>query len=218
MNLYTTRNEAIEREIRQPLAAGIEDLLTGGGTVEDYYDIDAIADETTTTTVTVGGQPRYCQDPTIYPDLFWEIVERHARPADADGRGPAALVARYASRQDRGPGLDEDGYTARLLGAVPPGSRYPGYADLLGLAAASAGHLRWLDLPDPWDPWPVLDEEAEEAYRRLAGRPDAERMDELAREIGTWLTDGGEPATIAIGALALAWAAALEGLAPASDA
>ena len=79
MNLYTTRNEAIEREIREPLAAGIEDLLDDGGTVEDYYDVDAIADETITTTVTAGGQLRYCQDPDIDPDLHWEIVERHAR-------------------------------------------------------------------------------------------------------------------------------------------
>ena len=79
MNLYTTRNEAIEREIRDVLAPGLDDLLADGGTVEDYYDIDAIADETITTTVTAGGQLRYCQDQTIDPDLFWEIVERHAR-------------------------------------------------------------------------------------------------------------------------------------------
>ena len=78
MNLYVTRNEAIRREIREPLAAGLSDLLADGGTVEDYYDVDAIADETITTTVTAGGQLRYCQDPDIDPDLFWEIVERRA--------------------------------------------------------------------------------------------------------------------------------------------
>ena len=79
MNLYTTRNDAIEREIRQPLASGLDDLLADGGTVEDYYDVDAIADETITTAVTAGGQLRYRQTPDIDPDLFWEIVERHAR-------------------------------------------------------------------------------------------------------------------------------------------
>ena len=79
MNLYTTRNEAIEYEIIEPLAAGLSDLLAYGGTVDDYYDIDAIADETITTIVTAGGQLRYCQDPDIYPDLLWEIVEQHAR-------------------------------------------------------------------------------------------------------------------------------------------
>ena len=222
MNLYTTRDEAAEREIRQPLAAGTEDLLPeprADGTcptVEDCYDIDAIADEVITTTVTAGGRPRRCQDPSIGADLLRETVERHARPADAEGQGPVARAVGGASRLDRdrdrgrgrgrGRGLDEDGYTARLLSTVPPGSRYPGYTDLLEVAAASAGHLRWLD---PRDPWPVLDEEAEEACRRLAGRTGSERLSDLASEIGTWLTDGGEPATLAIGGLALAWAAAL---------
>ena len=76
MNLYVTRNEAIEREIRDALRPGLEDL---DGPAEDYYDIAAIADEIITTTVTEGGQLRYCQDPDIYPNLFWEIVEKHAR-------------------------------------------------------------------------------------------------------------------------------------------
>ncbi len=79
MNLYTTRNEAIEREIRDALAPGLADLLADGGTVEDYYDIEAIADETITTTVTEGRQLRYCQDPAVDGDLFWDIVEQHAR-------------------------------------------------------------------------------------------------------------------------------------------
>lgn len=79
MNLHTTRNEAVEREIRGVLAPGLDDLLADGGTVDDYYDVDAIADETITTTVTAGGQLRYCQAPDIDPDLFWDIVEQHAR-------------------------------------------------------------------------------------------------------------------------------------------
>lgn len=79
MNLYTTRNEAVEREIRGVLAPGLDDLLADGGTVDDYYDVDAIADETITTTVTAGGQLRYCQAPDIAPYLFWDIVEQRAR-------------------------------------------------------------------------------------------------------------------------------------------
>ena len=75
MNLYTTRSEAIEREIR----AALEPSADLTGPIDEAFDIDAIADETITTTVTEGGQLRYCQSPDIYPDLFWEIVERHAR-------------------------------------------------------------------------------------------------------------------------------------------
>lgn len=78
--LYTTRNEVIEREIVEPLAVDLDDLLGDApdAMVRLYYDIDAIADETITTAVTEGGQLRYCQDPGIDVDLFWEIVERHA--------------------------------------------------------------------------------------------------------------------------------------------
>lgn len=79
MNLYTTRSEAIEREIRDALAAGLEDLLADGGTVEDYYDIGAIADETLEMFITKGGMVCYCLIPDIYPSLFWDIAERHAR-------------------------------------------------------------------------------------------------------------------------------------------
>lgn len=75
MTLYATRNEAIEREIRDVLRAS-EDLT---GPIDEAFDVDAIADETITTTVTAGGQLRYRQDPDIDPDLFWEIVERHTR-------------------------------------------------------------------------------------------------------------------------------------------
>lgn len=76
MNLYPTRNLAINHEIRDALAPGLEDL---DGTVDDYYDIDAIADETITMFITEGVAVAYCLSADIYPDLFWEIVERHAR-------------------------------------------------------------------------------------------------------------------------------------------
>lgn len=89
MNLYTTRNEAIEHEIRRPLAAGLEDLLADpkdDGThpaVDDYYDVAAIADEVLELFVTGPGRPPlHCLQPDIYPDLFRDIAERHALPAD----------------------------------------------------------------------------------------------------------------------------------------
>lgn len=75
MTLYTTRNEAIEREIRDVLRPS-EDVT---GPIDDAFDIDAIADETITTFVTEGGGVFYCQDSDIDDDLFWEIVEKHAR-------------------------------------------------------------------------------------------------------------------------------------------
>ena len=75
MNLYTTRNEAIEREIRDVLRPSAD--LTGP--IDDAFDIDAIADETITMFITEGGMVCYCQSPDIYPDRFWEIVERHTR-------------------------------------------------------------------------------------------------------------------------------------------
>lgn len=98
MNLYPTRTATIEHEIRRPLAERLEDLLSdplpgGDGspasltypTVEDYYDVAAIADEVLELFVTGGGArpPLYCLRPDIYPSLFWEIAEKHARPADA---------------------------------------------------------------------------------------------------------------------------------------
>lgn len=82
MDLYLTRNAAIENEIRQPLAAGIEDLLADGGTVEDYYDISAIADETIGLFVSLGRPVCYVLRPDIYPSLFQDICEQHARPAE----------------------------------------------------------------------------------------------------------------------------------------
>lgn len=75
MNLYTTRNEAIEREIRDVLRQS-EDVT---GPIDDAFDIDAIADETITTFITEGRMVTYCLSADIYPSKFWEIVERHAR-------------------------------------------------------------------------------------------------------------------------------------------
>lgn len=74
MTLYTTRNEAIEREIRDVLRPS-EDVT---GPIDDAFDIDAIADETITMFVTEGGGVFYCQDSDIDDGQFWEIVEKHA--------------------------------------------------------------------------------------------------------------------------------------------
>nr|DAX21680.1 MAG TPA: hypothetical protein [Caudoviricetes sp.] len=75
MNLYTTRSEAIEREIRDVLRQS-EDVT---GPIGEAFDIDAIANETITMFITEGGVVTYCLSADIYPDLFWEIVEKHAR-------------------------------------------------------------------------------------------------------------------------------------------
>ena len=75
MNLYTTRNEAIEREIRDVLRPS-EDVT---GPIDDAFDTDATADETITMFITEGRMVTYCLSADIYPSKFWEIVERHAR-------------------------------------------------------------------------------------------------------------------------------------------
>ena len=89
MNLYPTRAEAIEHEILKPLSEGLEDLLSEPlpgshthPTVEDYYDVQAIADEVLELYVFEGGFVYHCLQPDIYPDLFRDIAERHALPAD----------------------------------------------------------------------------------------------------------------------------------------
>lgn len=96
MNLYLSRAEAIEHEIKRPLAEGLEDLLSdpllgGDGSdgslthpaVEDYYDVQAIADEVLELFVTGGGWGVYhCLKPDIYPALFRYIAGQHARRAD----------------------------------------------------------------------------------------------------------------------------------------
>ena len=90
MNLYPTRAEAIEHEILKPLSEGLEDLLSEPlpgshthPTVEDYYDVQAIADEVLELYVFEGGFVYRCLRPDIYPSLFWKIAEKHARPADS---------------------------------------------------------------------------------------------------------------------------------------
>lgn len=80
MNLYLTRKSAADHEIRDALAAGLEDLLADGGTVDDYYDVDAIADKILEAVVRPNGVVCYGMSPDIYPSLFWDIAEEHARP------------------------------------------------------------------------------------------------------------------------------------------
>lgn len=80
MNLYLTRKAAIDREIRDVLAAGLEDLLADGGTIDDYYDVDAIADKVLERVVRPNGIVCYGMAPDIYPALFQDIAEQHARP------------------------------------------------------------------------------------------------------------------------------------------
>ena len=81
MNLYLTRKSATDREIRDVLAVGLEDLLVDGGTVDDYYDVDAIADMVLERVVRPDGIVCYCMSSDIYSDLFQDIAEQHARPA-----------------------------------------------------------------------------------------------------------------------------------------
>lgn len=75
MNLYATRNEAVEREIRDVLRS------SEGVTVpiDEAFDVDAIADDVITMFITEGGVVTYCISADIYPALFWEIVEKHSR-------------------------------------------------------------------------------------------------------------------------------------------
>lgn len=75
MNLYTTRNEAIDREIRDALRSS-EDAT---GPIDEVFDIDAIANETITMFITEAGMVTYCLSADIYPSKFWEIVVKHAR-------------------------------------------------------------------------------------------------------------------------------------------
>ena len=69
--LYGSRNDAIEREIIEPLEAEDDGLI---GPVEDAYDIEAIADERLTTTGS-GTRYRYLRNPDV---PFWDIVTRHS--------------------------------------------------------------------------------------------------------------------------------------------
>lgn len=63
MTTYTSRNEAIAREITAPL-----------GEYADEFDIDAIADEVLET-IGEGNEYRYQAREDVD---FWEIVEKHA--------------------------------------------------------------------------------------------------------------------------------------------
>jgi hypothetical protein len=75
MNLYVTRNEAIECEIRDSLRAS-EDLT---GPIDEAFDVEAIAVATITQRVSETGRVYYCARPEIDADKFWEIAERYAR-------------------------------------------------------------------------------------------------------------------------------------------
>lgn len=68
MTAYSTRNEAIEREI----IAAIE----AGDATRSEFDIDAIADEVIDQVITETGQVTY--QVTADTDDFWAAVERHA--------------------------------------------------------------------------------------------------------------------------------------------
>ena len=87
MNLYLTRAEAVEHEIRKPLSERLEDLLPDPGaygthpTVEDCYDVQAIADEVLDLYVFEGGLVYRCLRPGTCPSQLWKIAEKHARPA-----------------------------------------------------------------------------------------------------------------------------------------
>lgn len=78
---YTTLDDAVQREIREPLYAS-EDLT---GPIDEAYNIDAIAEEVIVQCVTDWGQvyfapaPGFGEDGYLEADEFWGVVERHAR-------------------------------------------------------------------------------------------------------------------------------------------
>lgn len=78
---YTTFNDAVQREIREPLYTS-EDLT---GPIDEAFDIDAIAEETIVQCTTEQGGVFFCpapgfgEDGYLEADEFWEIVERHTR-------------------------------------------------------------------------------------------------------------------------------------------
>ena len=69
--LYGSRNDAIKREIIEPLKA---EGIGFTGPVEDTYDIEAIADELLTTTGS-GTRYRYLRNPGV---PFWDTVTQHS--------------------------------------------------------------------------------------------------------------------------------------------
>lgn len=68
MTAYSTRNEAIEREIIAVIEAGDAN--------RDEFDIDAIADEVIDQVITETGRVTY--QATADTADFWAAVERHA--------------------------------------------------------------------------------------------------------------------------------------------
>lgn len=75
--MYTTFDEAVDREIVEPIESG--------GVVEDAYaeyDIDKIADEVLVWNVNPN-RPRCLNvqgfSSVVTPDEFWEIVQRHEK-------------------------------------------------------------------------------------------------------------------------------------------
>ena len=70
-NAYTTRDEAIEREIIEAIEAS--------GVVSDAraeYDIDAIADKVIDTAGSIRGNVLF--ECIVEPEEFWQIVEANA--------------------------------------------------------------------------------------------------------------------------------------------
>ena len=67
-NTYSTRDEAIEREIVTAIEAG--------DATRSEFDIDAIADEVIEQVISETGQVTY--QVTDDTDDFWAAVERHA--------------------------------------------------------------------------------------------------------------------------------------------
>lgn len=72
MNAYTTRTEAIAREIIDPIEAS--------GDVSDAhaeFDIEAIADKVIDTAGSIRGNVLF--ECTVDADEFWDIVAAHAK-------------------------------------------------------------------------------------------------------------------------------------------
>ena len=68
---YSTREEAIEREI-------VDAIEATGEATRDEYDIDAIADETLEAG-DFGTNGSYAYRSAVDADEFWTIVAKHAR-------------------------------------------------------------------------------------------------------------------------------------------
>ena len=71
---FTTRNEAIQSLIIDPIEANGTDIARA-----DEYDIDAIADRIITSSTDDMGRTLYAQDTSIDDDEFWQIIADNAR-------------------------------------------------------------------------------------------------------------------------------------------